>query len=325
MSRPASIRTIRAVARALAASPELLGKSAGALRLGLVRQTVPMAGFSPFESLAREQRDDAVATNEASSGGRSPAPELQPLAREEPQVASVGMERRPIADPPLVFSFRRPAQGVPEFRDAAQDGANGAPFGAAVASSRAADESLDRTSRASARLPNLPALGDVESPGLWDGGAVAASSTAKTIDLLDALTSKLLRVPEGADSGPSVSDAPFLTPVGGGAATALWVEAERTTPGVPPLLPPRNSRSVSEAAGAGRVPVDVYAPPGAVALSIQSDGAPDMPSKPLTRQGGTAAWAPGNGRDTDLDAETVTSMVNEVLSEQARRHGVDLS
>jgi hypothetical protein len=125
----------------------------------------------------------------------------------------------------------------------------------------------------------------------------AKSHEAPAAEILDILTRELLALLSEGRSSPLVAS-PRLTPDS--------VPASGVVPAAISILDNLQNAEVVEKKD---IHDEAFTPAGALASSTWPEA---------------AAFVAPSSR-TELDAETLASMVNEILSEQARRHGVDLS
>ena len=162
--------------------------------------------------------------------------------------------------------------------------------------------------------------------------ATADGALAETMALLAGLTDTLLTSPKAGNTAqtaahtpekggqPSASTAPTPSmpaqqPVTGFGGSSTWPTAAKTVHSQAPLSPPTPMATPGIAAEAGR---------GGIPFSEETG-----PSVLLT---GALAASPALSVETlaggplaPPDAWTLAQLINDVLAEEARRHGVDLS
>ena len=320
MSRAAAILAARSVATHLAQpAPELLNAIAAVKGCGLLTQSLPLADASPFGGLP-----DAT---EETGGGFAAAVPAARVDLPRPRVAAVGQpvpaaEQKPGggAQAP-VFSFRR-SGAAPVGTAASPAGTNGVREDTASTRERVATElpAIERreTAAASSAAPVVRPVGARITP---TSEVRRPDQAAQAIELLDALATELLAAPVLEPPALHTGAPPDARAAARGAAPVFEQvrgESPSTVLSEFTSAPPAETRVVSHLRMDHRS-LTVAArneQPGAGSASASAD----IHLVPNQYPAVPEASAPSH-----LDAETLASMVNEVLAEQARRHGVDLS
>jgi hypothetical protein len=292
---------------------------------GVLTQQLPLSMDSPFGALP-----DA-----AFSGGSIAPPE--PAGRiDAPKIVRNVAERPPEAvrrdariTPLPVFSLRRGARpGTPE------QAAHTSPPSArptTVDSPALKDSASNLATLEAVRPPDtrLLALPRAEAPPSQSSGAARLASamtsqaeaparpgqtTRDAMELLDSIATELLAAPAAAPRG-GASASPAQTPFARQSEPRQAIAPSRMDPGRDfPALAHDTGRPHAPALELPSIDPAASAPPSSSSLVI----APQAPS-PKTAVGAEPVASP------HLDPELLASLVNEVLVEQARRHGVDLS
>lgn len=137
------------------------------------------------------------------------------------------------------------------------------------------------------------------------------------MSLLATVVERLLAVPAPV--------APVAAPRGGMPPVPV-ASASAAPPGVELPWPVREQPSVAALAGQSARPSEQL-PPTASGASTKPDLSTVLASWPTVghETGASLPLTPGAGGATPPDAWTLAQLINDVLSEEARRHGVDLS
>jgi hypothetical protein len=296
-------------------APEFLEAIAAVKGCGLLTQRLALAEVSPFSGLP-DATEEAGGFPAAVPAGRM---DLERRVAAPAERAEGVAERKPGggAQAP-VFSFRRREAGTVE--------AAGAPAGATgvheiAARARSATELPAVERRGSAAAGAAPAVPPVRGevtrelevrraeravPGME---VRRPDEAVQAIELLDALASELLGAP-GLEPAPLRAGAAPDASAAAREAAPAFDAARGQEPRLAPVLR-IDDRSLTVAAQT---------------IAVQNErAAVPAEARPGVRSGSAFGEAPGATQSSQLDAETVAAMVNEVLAEQARRHGVDLS
>jgi hypothetical protein len=304
VSRAGAIFGFRSVAGRLAQpAPEFLEAIAAVKGCGLLTQRLALAEVSPFSGLP-DATEEAGGFPAAVPAGRM---DLERRVAAPAERAEGVAERKPGggAQAP-VFSFRRREAGTVE--------AAGAPAGATgvheiAARARSATELPAVERRGSAAAGAAPAVPPVRGEVTRELEVRRADEAVQAIELLDALASELLGAP-GLEPAPLRAGAAPDASAAAREAAPAFDAARGQEPRLAPVLR-IDDRSLTVAAQT---------------IAVQNErAAVPAEARPGVRSGSAFGEAPGATQSSQLDAETVAAMVNEVLAEQARRHGVDLS
>ena len=334
MSRARQTIAFRMVAEKLT-NPlgELLGVIAEVKSMLVMGREIPLADVSPFGVLPKE----AAASREASVEGRSATyidlPERRASTRAERLRAESRIDSADTAYP--VFSLRRSPVGFPKSMEAqTRRLPSRSPYGEEGPSRSTAGE-LGALAEPVAAEPGTMALPLVpraresvverfnppvpqgEAARLWSGALPEPRprETATPFEIIDVLASELLAPrptpfatlgAAAGTSGQDVSATPTPQPS---------TDSQRSSiaPGVLSSGPEEREvqRLVEESEPEKSGPRDV--------ASMESGTRPAIANFP------EVAASSASSPRFHPDAETLASLVNEVLAEQARRHGVDLS
>jgi hypothetical protein len=299
-------------------APEFLHVIAAVKSSGLLMRELPLTGASPFGGLP----DTALDQRQASAEPADPAARIDLLrraaaARRHPESTQEKHDAKTAASP--VFSFRRIqrsavlAKSEARALPAAVNPIDAVDSGALAAETPAEFER--RESEAAAPPPSMvftpvPSPAAIPHPRNMAGAA---------IELLDALATELLAAPSTATDRSPLHPAAYA---GGGAPTVN--SRQDQTPDVslrmaghqPDVNPVQETLSLAPLSTA-------YNGPQAVHPVMRAGGAPSLPGLPQVSMESVIVSPPA--ASPNLDAETIASLVNEVLADQARRHGVDLS
>ena len=324
MSRAGAILAVRSVAEYLAQpAPEFLDAIAAVKGCGLLTQNLPLANASPFGGLpdAAEELTASFPSTARAAGMDLPRPVIAASA----QPGQSAQQKPGGREQPPVFSFRRgsttPAQPAPP---------------RAVTGGKKAIESVERASSATeppgivrqeGSQPSSPValLSIAPSQIALAAGSRPANGSEQAIELLDALATELLAAPvaeppvlrAGAppDAKPSARQvAPAFDQVRGETSSTVLSEVTAPPPAEAGVVSHLriDHRSLTAAAQNERSRAGSASEPAGLRPAAVGN---IVPNPPVLE---TSAFS-------RLDAETLASMVNEVLAEQARRHGVDLS
>jgi len=311
VSQAASLFAVRRIARALA-QPTLKFLDGVALvqSCGLLTQELPLAVASPFSILpetAGERQQEG--SPHADSAGRIELPQRVGTAPCHSEPAA-NMRAGETASAP-VFSFRRKESTAPPEADTAL-----AP--PAVLKIIDGRESRARAKEIPAEIPDPKntVAGSADALHrathvLREGAAVARprEMAGTVIELLDSLATELLASP-ALNPMPASAERDVTSKNTEQRQTSLPAAGHPAASSAPELLHTMQ-------------PLFFDSAPQSAHIMPQSYGAPNLTGTSWA-QTESAAISPAPP-SPNLDAETLASLVNDVLAEQARRHGVDLS
>jgi hypothetical protein len=306
--------------------PESLrgGGDGRAAALGLLTQELPLADASPFGALPKSVSGESGGSQTAQRGGRmdAPRPALAP-PRPAPGVSEPAESTS--AHPVFSFRGRGPGARAPEPDGKTISGPK------ALGSNPARPKPVVDLPPVEVRIPEAArleahnlfsepaAFDNLVSPPQAPPAVRPLSATTQVYELLDSLATELMAVPAPAPSSTGArAGEPEARPGTVFDAYPLPEHAPSTsTQGVPDLPPDppalwstASAPTIAHGLRRDTLPGHTASPP---ALRPVRGGSPSLPL-PVDRPALSS-----------LDAETLASMVNEVLAEQARRHGVDLS
>jgi hypothetical protein len=334
MNRVAQVGASRRVAEALCATPEVWRSMEATGADPLLEQELPLADESPFAGLP----DDA-----AGEGGEAmTARESSALPIEWPvdEVKSQVLREGAATAREMAGASARGAAGTsggptpPVFslggRSRAKDGASGTR--PSVAGPDAPVEGVDSAQSVHREAPRAG------STAVKRGSAAAElrHEAGVALNPVSASTTRAKGQPGFAEPAehaptPSAHLAGTLQEIGR-LATALLAKPESAAPPVAATTSPRGGAG-SETAGQSLASAARFALAGPSTTSARTEAA-GSPEAPATAQASFAApsasapvpglWAAA-GAGSSPDAEWLAELINEVLAEQARRHGVDLS
>jgi hypothetical protein len=323
VSSAADLLAVREIAERLARpATRLEALTARVLESPLLTQSLPLTDVSPFGVL----RDAAVSPPDRAGGNDSAyrAELLRPLptTRTVAPEASGGTSR---ASSP-VFSFRRP----PATRSTTGHGARSSSTaesdpGTRGESSRLASFPPDRLpGDPSMAIPEVAPMGSAsEPPSSAPAGRSAPGAEPPTIELVDALASELLAAPRPERRSPDRVESTPIHP----AARAV-ASPDPLAPRAPagrdhdPLSAAERAEPIALAPGQTRGTATLLPEP---AVPAASPAPAALAATPTRAAGHAVTTVTTTSAGFSLDAETLAALVNEVLAEQARRHGVDLT
>ena len=323
MSRAGAILAVRSVAEYLAQpAPEFLDAIAAVKGCGLLTQSLPLANASPFGGLpdAAEELTASFPSTARAAGMDLPRPVIAASA----QPGQSAQQKPGGGEQPPVFSFRRgsttPAQPAPP-----RAGTDGTKAIEPVERANSATEPAGIVRQEGSQPSSPDALLSIAPSQTALAGSRPPNGSEQAIELLNALATELLAAPvaeppvlhAGAppDAKPSARQlAPAFDQVRG--ETSSTVLSEVTAP------PPAETGVVSH------LRIDHRSLTAAAQNERSRAGSASESAGLRPAAGGSIVPNPPvleTSVFSHLDAETLASMVNEVLAEQARRHGVDLS
>jgi hypothetical protein len=323
VSRASSISAARAVAQSLARpAPGFLHSIALVKSSGVLTQQVPLSMDSPFGALPdAASSGGSVAPPEPA--GRIGAPKIVRNLAERPPVA----ERRDANITPLpVFSLRRGARAAKPEHAAPTAPPPARPFTIAT---------LEAVRPPDTRLPAAPRAeaSPAPSPGAVRLAAAMTNhpetptrpreTTREAMELLDSIATELLAAPAAAPRGAAAASPAPPPPARESEPRQAIVPSHRK--------PGRDFPALAHDAGRPgttnlELPLIDSAASAQVSL-VPRPAAVTSFSLAVASQTSSSPTATGDAQPASpqLDPELLASLVNEVLVEQARRHGVDLS
>ena len=279
-----------------------------------VRRAAALAAASP--GLARQQDESALAPSVSPGGANASAPPVFSFRRPAQRKAAARFEPVAAAAPPLA----RVPTGVLGTAPASFP-ASGSAAGAALNTAceevgRLADALLSGARRETTNSVAADRSLTVAAPNAHPRGTA---------------------VPERAQSGAGQSSPSFAPVVARPAVGRLELHASgelapRPAPSAPASFPETGPAPRTAWEEVGRLAGALLSPAAESSAAFPSPGQPPPHSSEPSQSHRVAAPPPvderprlGDASLGELDAEWLAALVNDVLAEQARRHGVDLS
>jgi hypothetical protein len=321
-------RQVRAARRVLDAllrpAPDVFSSITAVNTLSLFVQAVPVSDFSPFSVLDNQVPGEELAGGPPKKPNRSsalPADTLQNQNRGTTSTNSTNKRRSSLltdiesgartskattADVPVTIPPARPAAAFPIVSFRTRQSSSGS-------ESRPADK----------RLLNFPAVSSVDvrstiAPGASEASAPDIAAAVRTV------VSKLRGMNEESDAAPEQTAGALISSITliSELVNALLVAPEQAVAASLELARQRGETAKETTA------TNLLEQPGIIGTPI--DGSTFQTVRPdanlsMNKPDNSPPAAQVTVEPQILDAESLTFLVNQVLSEQARRHGVDLS